>query len=846
MKCSRCQQENPAHARFCLGCGARLALACSTCGTELPGGARFCLQCGQAVAAGGAAASPSLAPEAYTPKHLAEKILTSKAALEGERKQVTVLFADLKGSMELLADRDPEEARKILDPVLERMMETLAAAIDIRFLMRSVLLQLGQFERAAGYLKETEVLALTLGDRQRLAWVWAYTTTALLFAGEPVRAMAVGEKARALADEVGDTGLRASARTPLAHACRERGDLRRSVTVFGEAIDLLTGELVYQRFGQAIPPAIYARCVAAVSLAELGEFGEAMRLATEAQALTQLKDLPFGFAVAHMVLGNIHLLRNRMADTLQVLESALAVIQARGILFPWATALHGYVLALSGHTGEGCAVLAGALEDAVKLRFLFAHSQWISWLAHAHLLAGRMDEAREHADEALRLSRQRGQRAYEALALYVRGEIESLHERDSAETFCRQGLVLADELGMRPLVAHCHLGLGKLYQRTGKREQAQEHLAARDDDVPRDGHDVLTGEGGGGDAGVGMTVQGAGLASSTPHRPSINRRRFLLTTLVGALAAPLAARAQHEGKMARVGFLAGARREMLPISVPTFVGQLRELGYIEGQNLVIEFRHADTQERFRELTTELAGVGVQVIYATNPYAVRGAREATMTLPIVGYDYESDPVAAGYAASLARPAGNVTGVFLDQAGVSAKQLQLLTELLPGISRVAVLWDALLATPQHEAVKDAARRLGVAISSIVWRGPDELPSALRAANRDGAQALIVLSTPRIHDRYRVFVAAAALKSRLPSIVLTSNFAQDGALMAYGPIQRDMHRIGATLVAKILRGAKPGDLPVERPTKFELAINLKTAKALGLTIPPSLLLRADQVID
>ena len=304
-----------------------------------------------------------------------------------------------------------------------------------------------------------------------------------------------------------------------------------------------------------------------------------------------------------------------------------------------------------------------------------------------------------------------------------------------------------------------------------------------------------------------MTVQGASLASFTPHRPSIDRRRFLLTTLVGALAAPLAARAQHEGKMARVGFLAGARREMLPISVPTFVGQLRELGYIEGQNLVIEFRHADTQERFRELTTELAGVGVQVIYATNPYAVRGAREATMTLPIVGYDYESDPVAAGYAASLARPAGNVTGVFLDQAGVSAKQLQLLTELLPGISRVAVLWDALLATPQHEAVKDAARRLGVAISSIVWRGPDELPSALRAANRDGAQALIVLSTPRIHDRYRVFVAAAALKSRLPSIVLTSNFAQDGALMAYGPIQRDMHRIGATLCRQDPQGRQAG---------------------------------------
>ena len=125
MKCPRCQQENPAHARFCLGCGTRLALVCGSCGTELPGGARFCLQCGQAIVVGGAAASPSPAPESYTPKHLAEEILTSKAALEGERKQVTVLFADLKGSMELLADRDPEEARKLLDPVLEHMMEAV-------------------------------------------------------------------------------------------------------------------------------------------------------------------------------------------------------------------------------------------------------------------------------------------------------------------------------------------------------------------------------------------------------------------------------------------------------------------------------------------------------------------------------------------------------------------------------------------------------------------------------------------------------------------------------------------------------------------------------------------------
>jgi ABC-type uncharacterized transport system substrate-binding protein len=323
-------------------------------------------------------------------------------------------------------------------------------------------------------------------------------------------------------------------------------------------------------------------------------------------------------------------------------------------------------------------------------------------------------------------------------------------------------------------------------------------------------------------------------------------RRAFVAGAATLLAAPLAAEAQQAGKTSRVGFLAGGRREQLTISVPTFVGQLRELGYVEGQNLVIEFRDAHSRQRFHELTTELIGVGVQVIYAANPSAIQGARDASKVLPIVGYDYESDPVAAGYAASLARPGGNVTGVFMDQAGVSAKQLQLLTELVPGISRVAVLWDAQVATPQHEAVTEAARRLGLAISSILWRGPDELPAALRLANREGAQALMVLSTPRIHDRYRMFVAGTALKSRLPSIVLTLNFVQDGALLGYGPIQRDMHRIAATLVAKILGGARPADLPIERPVLFELAINLKTAKALGLTIPPSLLARADQVIE
>ena len=326
----------------------------------------------------------------------------------------------------------------------------------------------------------------------------------------------------------------------------------------------------------------------------------------------------------------------------------------------------------------------------------------------------------------------------------------------------------------------------------------------------------------------------------------MDRRRFLLTSLAGALAAPLAVEAQQAGKIARVGVLSDAPREAKYISMPILIAQLQKFQFIEGQNLVVEFRHADSQERFRQLSAELAGLGVQVIDATNPYAIRGAREATKAIPIVGYDNETDPIAAGFAASLARPGGNVTGVFLDQATVSAKHVELLRELSPKISRLAVLWDAPLAAAQHQAVNDAARALGIVVSSIVWVGPEELPAALRSTTRGGAQALIVLSTPRITDRYRGLVAASALENRLPCIVLHAVFAQDGALMAYGPSQREVYRTSATLVAKILGGARPGDLPIERPTRFELVINLKTAKALGLTIPPSLLLRADQVIE
>ena len=326
----------------------------------------------------------------------------------------------------------------------------------------------------------------------------------------------------------------------------------------------------------------------------------------------------------------------------------------------------------------------------------------------------------------------------------------------------------------------------------------------------------------------------------------MDRRAFIGALASSLVAVPRAANAQSPPKIARVGYLTSSPRDAQPGSTSHFFTRLGELGYVEGKNVVIDFRYADTEERLRERATELVDVGAKVIFAANPYALRAARAVTTTPPIVGYDYEDDPVAAGYAASLARPGGNVTGVFLDQTEVSAKQLQLLKEMVAGLSRVAVLWDAPLATAQRQAVEDAGRRLGIMVSPIVWRGTDALPGALRLAAQDGAQGLIVLNTPRIGDRHRTLVADAVLKSRLPAIGLTADFAQEGLLMAYGPVRRDMYRIAASLVAKILDGARPADLPIERPVRFALAINLKTAKALGIKVPQSLLLRADEVIQ
>ena len=299
---------------------------------------------------------------------------------------------------------------------LPERREFVEAAIDIRLALRSGLLQLGEIPRITGYLREAGSLAEALGDRRRLAWALTYMTITHLFAGDPRQALTVGEQAYALAEEVGDVGLRATARTPWAHAHRERGDHRRAVALLREAIEALRGDLLRERLGQAMPPSLYARNVATVCLAELGEFREAVRLGTESADLARTLDLPFGFALARIALGHTALLQGRLAEAVEDLGGALDLIGARGIptWYPWAAAARGYALALSGCAAEGLPLIERALERAVALPFLFGHSQWVSWLAHASLVAGEPAAAARLGREGVRLSRERGEQGYEA------------------------------------------------------------------------------------------------------------------------------------------------------------------------------------------------------------------------------------------------------------------------------------------------------------------------------------------------------------------------------------------------------------------------------------------------
>lgn len=321
-----------------------------------------------------------------------------------------------------------------------------------------------------------------------------------------------------------------------------------------------------------------------------------------------------------------------------------------------------------------------------------------------------------------------------------------------------------------------------------------------------------------------------------------SRRTFVGTLGLAVLAAPRQAHAQASAQGSRIGYLGRS-----PASRQAFEEGLRARGYIIGKTVFVDARapQHNTLEEYSALAAQIVVPGVDVLVAANPVALEAMVRATKTIPIVGVDLESDPAAKGWVASLARPGGNVTGFFLDIPEMSGKQLELLKEVKPTLARVAVLGDQTVNQLQYRAAEDAARSRGLALQPLLIKSSKEIAAAIAGAARQRAGALLVLTSPLLFPSLTA-IAEAAVKHRLPTINLfVPFFAEAGGLLAYGPDFHDLFRSAAGYVDRILKGARPADLPVQRPTTFEFIINLKTAKALSVRIPQSLLLRADRVI-
>ena len=328
----------------------------------------------------------------------------------------------------------------------------------------------------------------------------------------------------------------------------------------------------------------------------------------------------------------------------------------------------------------------------------------------------------------------------------------------------------------------------------------------------------------------------------------IDRRAFIGTLAGGFLAAPLAAEAQPAGKVYRVGILTNKASDPAEARLwQAFRLGLRERGWIEGGNIRIEFREAEGNfARLPELAADLVRLKVDLILAKSSIYVQPAKAATSSIPIV-FVVHADPEGTGHVASLARPGGNITGLANLQTDLGPKGLELLISAVPVAKRIAVLWspDQPSHTPGLKALEEAGRTLRVQLQAVGARTAAELAGAFSAMARARAQAILVLASA-LFAAERQRVAELAITHRLPTMHQTRDNVEAGGLMSYSPNYDDLYRRGAIYVDKILKGAKPADLPIEQPTKFELVINLKTAKALGLTIPPSLLQRADQVIE
>jgi len=327
----------------------------------------------------------------------------------------------------------------------------------------------------------------------------------------------------------------------------------------------------------------------------------------------------------------------------------------------------------------------------------------------------------------------------------------------------------------------------------------------------------------------------------------MERRAFVALSVGGLLAVPFISGAQPPGKVYRVGAVSAGTSWVEGSQFLEALRQgLRSVGYIEGKNLVLERRNAEGRyERLPELIRDLIRLKVDLIYGLGPPGVQAALHAGTTIPLVVVDLESDPIERGFVASLSRPGGHITGLFLDMPEITGKWLELLRGAAPKISRVAVLWDATTGTAQVKATEVAAQALALQVQTFAVEGHATFGDVLDAVHGARFGGLVVLSSPFLLQQ-RQRLAHFARENRLPAISMFREFAEEGGLMAYGPNYVDMTRRGALAIDRILKGAKPGDVPIERPERFDFVINLKTAKALGLTIPPSLLQRADQVIE
>ena len=321
----------------------------------------------------------------------------------------------------------------------------------------------------------------------------------------------------------------------------------------------------------------------------------------------------------------------------------------------------------------------------------------------------------------------------------------------------------------------------------------------------------------------------------------------ILAILLALLLAHTAAEAQQGKKVPRIGFVGSGNPSAPGPEVEVFRQGLRDLGYIEGKNIAVEYRYAEGRlDRLPSLVTELVELKVDVLIVGPQPAIRAAKQATKTIPIVMLS-SVDPVSAGYVDSLARPGGNITGVNLLNRDLSAKRVELLLEVLPKMSRLAVLWDPAGPGPTvaFKEYEGAARAFKLDLQSLEVRGPKpDLEGLFEAAKKERRDALIIVINPLIGFHQKRIIELAA-KNRLPSMYETSRFVESGGLLSYAANSSDLYRRAATYVDKILKGTKPADLPVEQPMKFEMVINLKTAKQIGLTIPQSVLYRADKVI-